>query len=43
MDDSGIQYWQTVGQWEQDPEYEAWIEAQRAEELNFMDEQLEEA
>ena len=37
-DDSGAQWWQTVGQWEQlelesDPQYQAWIEAREQEEL----------
>lgn len=33
MDDRGMQYWQTVGQWEReelesDPQYQEWIESQ---------------
>ena len=42
MDDSGLCYWQTVGQWEmleveQDPQYQAWIEAQEQEWRNELE------
>ena len=26
-DDGGLQWWQEVGQWYQDEEYEAWLDA----------------
>ena len=46
MDDRGLQYWQTVGQWEReelesDPQYQEWIEAQEREAQEQMWKEME--
>ena len=36
-DDGGLQYWQEVGQWWRDPEYEAWLDKLDAERMKEIE------